>query len=240
MKKVRQMAKEKDASCAKEKTNIHADHRERTKNRFRAEGLDHFQPHNALELLLFYSIPQRDTNEIAHALIDKFGSFAGVFDASYDELLTVTGISDHSATLIKLIPELFRKYASEKGASTAKFESLSDMGEFFVRKYIGVSVETVLMLLLDNKRNMIDCVKVYEGSVNSAKLEPRRLAEIALFKRASSVVLAHNHPGGIALPSSDDIHTTIEMQKIFSLLGIPLDAHIIVADNSYIDILKRI
>ncbi|MBO4428940.1 MAG: RadC family protein [Clostridia bacterium] len=234
------MTKEKNPDGNKIKRNVHADHRERTKERFRAEGLEHFQPHNVLELLLFYSIPQRDTNEIAHALIDKFGSLAGVFDASYDELITVPGISTHSATLIKLMPELFRKYASEKSKTTTKFATLADLGNFFVRKYIGVTVETVFLLLIDNKRNMIDCVKVYEGSVNSAKLDPRRLAELALFKRASSVVLAHNHPGGVALPSSDDIHTTIEIQKIFSLLGISLDAHIIVADNSYIDILKRV
>ena len=88
---------------------MHENHRERMKHRFLAEGLDHFEPHNILELLLFYAIPQKDTNEIAHSLMERFGSLAEVFDASYDDLVTVPGIKEHSATLIKMIPELSRR-----------------------------------------------------------------------------------------------------------------------------------
>ena len=85
---------------------MHENHRKRMKERFLREGLTHFEPHNVLELLLFYSIPQKDTNELAHTLIDRFGSLTGVFEAAYTDLIEIDGVKEHTATLIKLIPEL--------------------------------------------------------------------------------------------------------------------------------------
>ena len=90
---------------------MHENHRERVKNRFLSEGLDHFDAHNVLELLLFYSIPQKDTNEIAHLLIDRFGSLSAVLDAPFEDLIETPGIKEHSALLLKLIPALSRRYA---------------------------------------------------------------------------------------------------------------------------------
>ena len=95
---------------------MHKEHRSRMKNRFLAEGIDSFEPHEILELLLYYSIPQKDTNELAHTLIDRFGKLSAVFDAPYDDLLSVPGVSEHTATLIKLIPALSRRYALEKNS----------------------------------------------------------------------------------------------------------------------------
>lgn len=218
---------------------MHENHRERMKHRFLTEGLDHFEPHNVLELLLFYSIPQKDTNEVAHALIERFGSLADVFDAPFDDLISVPGIKTHSATLIKMIPALSRRYALEKNRATTSLSSLEKIGEFLVNQYVGINVETVFLLLLDNKFHLIECVKVHEGSVNSSAITLRRLVETALFRRASMVVLAHNHPSGVALPSSDDLFTTREVKRAFDLLEIKLLAHIIVAGDAYLDILKN-
>ena len=93
-----------------EKKNVHEGHRDRLRQRFLQEGLENFQDHNVLELLLFYSIPRKDTNEEAHNLINRFGSLSGVFDASFEELCEVKGIGENSAALIKIMPELFKKY----------------------------------------------------------------------------------------------------------------------------------
>ena len=98
---------------------MHENHRERMKRRFLKEGLDNFEPHNVLELLLFYYIPQKDTNEIAHALIERFGTLSDVLDASFDDLICVPGIKEHSATLLKMIPALSRRYVMEKNRSAA-------------------------------------------------------------------------------------------------------------------------
>ena len=116
---------------------------------------------------------------------------------------------------------------------------MEKIGEYLVNKYVGINVETVFLLLLDNKFNLIECVKVHEGSVNSSAITLRRLIETALFKRASMAVLAHNHPSGVALPSSDDLFTTREIKRAFDLMEIKLLAHMIVAGNTYLDILKN-
>lgn len=216
---------------------MHKDHRKHTKDRFLSEGLDSFEPHNVLELLLFYSIPQKDTNETAHMLINRFGSLSAVFDAPYDDLLTVPGISEHSATLIKLIPAISRRYAMEKNSKVTKLSSIEDIGKYLVARYLGVTEETVLLLLLDNKFGLIDCVKVHEGSVNSSAITMRKLIETALFKHASMVVLAHNHPSGVALPSSDDLFTTQQVKRAFDLVEIGMLAHIIVAGDTFTNIL---
>ena len=216
---------------------MHKDHRKHTKDRFISEGLDSFEPHNVLELLLFYSIPQKDTNETAHMLINRFGSLSAVFDAPYDDLLTVPGISEHSATLIKLIPAISRRYAMEKNSKVTKLSSIEDIGKYLVARYLGVTEETVLLLLLDNKFGLIDCVKVHEGSVNSSAITMRKLIETALFKRASMVVLAHNHPSGVALPSSDDLFTTQQVKRASDLVEIGMLAHIIVAGDTFTNIL---
>ena len=216
---------------------MHKDHRKHTKDRFLSEGLDSFEPHNVLELLLFYSIPQKDTNETAHMLINRFGSLSAVFDAPYDDLLTVPGISEHSATLIKLIPAISRRYAMEKNSKVTKLSSIEDIGKYLVARYLGVTEETVLLLLLDNKFGLIDCVKVHEGSVNSSAITMRKLIETALFKRASMVVLAHNHPSGVALPSSDDLFTTQQVKRAFDLVEIGMLAHRIVAGDTFTNIL---
>ena len=216
---------------------MHKDHRKHTKDRFLSEGLDSFEPHNVLELLLFYSIPQKDTNETAHMLINRFGSLSAVFDAPYDDLLTVPGISEHSATLIKLIPAISRRYAMEKNSKVTKLSSIEDIGKYLVARYLGVTEETVLLLLLDNKFGLIDCVKVHEGSVNSSAITMRKLIETALFKRASMVVLAHNHPSGVALPSSDDLFTTQQVKRALDLVEIGMLAHIIVACDTFTNIL---
>lgn len=217
---------------------MHENHRERVKNRFLTEGIDHFDPHNVLELLLFYSIPQKDTNEIAHLLIERFGSLAGVFDAPFQELISVPGIKEHSATLIKMIPALSRRYALEKNRVTSALSDMKKIGGYLVDKYVGINIETVYLLLLDNKFNLIECVKVHEGSVNSSAITLRRLIETALFKHASMAVLAHNHPSGVAIPSADDIFTTREVKRAFDLVEIKLLAHIIVAGDKYLDILN--
>ena len=217
---------------------MHKDHRTRVKNRFLAEGLDHFEPHNILELLLFYAIPQKDTNELAHTLINRFGSLENVFDASYQDLLTVPGIKEHSATLIKMIPALARRYSIEKNKSGESLVDVDAWGKYFVSRYVGVNVETVFLLLLDNKFNVIDGVKLHEGSVSSSAVNIRKMTEIIFSKNAPMVVLAHNHPSGVAIPSGADIDLTIDLFRAFQVLDITFLAHILVAGDTYVNILS--
>jgi DNA repair protein RadC len=202
-------------------------------------GLDNFSPHELLELILFYAIPQKDTNVLGHRLIERFGSLAGVFNARHEELCEVEGISDHAATLLRLwLPAASYALAREKEEERV-FDTVGRIGEYLVRRYIGVGCETVYLMLLDNSYRLIDCVKVYEGSVNSVAVTPRKLVEHAYHARASMAVLAHNHPFGIAIPSKDDIDTTVTLKKAFDTMGISLLEHVLVAGERYAPLLAR-
>lgn len=210
---------------------LHDGHRNRLKNRFLNEGLTNFEDHNVLELLLFYSIPRSDTNEIAHELLNKFGSLHGVFEAGMEDLMSVSGISRHSAVLIKMIPELFVVYGRDKVRDIQKINSSDDAKQFFIPRFYGKVREEVQIVLLDDKMNIIKWVKIYEGSVNSANVPIRKIVEIAIENRATNVIIAHNHPTGLILPSKDDLRATAKVREALALVDIKLLDHVIVSDN---------
>ena len=210
---------------------MHDGHRNRLKNRFLNEGLTNFEDHNVLELLLFYSIPRSDTNEIAHELLNKFGSLHGVFEAGMEDLMSVNGISRHSAVLIKMIPELFVVYGRDKVRDIQKINSSDDAKQFFIPRFYGKVREEVQLVLLDDKMNIIKWVKIYEGSVNSANVPIRKIVEIAIENRATNVIIAHNHPTGLILPSKDDLRATAKVREALALVDVKLLDHVIVSDN---------
>ena len=210
---------------------LHDGHRNRLKNRFLNEGLTNFEDHNVLELLLFYSIPRSDTNEIAHELLNKFGSLHGVFEAGMEDLMSINGISRHSAVLIKMIPELFVVYGRDKVRDIQKINSSDDAKQFFIPRFYVKVREEVQIVLLDDKMNIIKWVKIYEGSVNSANVPIRKIVEIAIENRATNVIIAHNHPTGLILPSKDDLRATAKVREALALVDIKLLDHVIVSDN---------
>lgn len=209
--------------------NIHENHRNRLKERFLREGLDNFNHHNVIELLLFYSIPRRDTNEIAHELMRKFGSISKLLDADYTELLEVKGISDHTATLIKILPELFRLYSIDKISAGITINTIERITEFLTSYYLGITKETVVMVSLNNRNEMISCDKLHEGSVNMTIISPRLIMETGIRNRASSFILAHNHPDGDVIPSDEDLSATIMLKKLFTELEMPMLEHFIIS-----------
>ncbi len=213
-------------------------HRKRLKDRFLSDGLDRFNEINALELLLFYAVPREDTNPLSHRLLERFGSFSGVLDADYEDLIKVEGVSDHTATYLKLLPEAARYYQSGKIKEHVELVTLTDIGEYLVRKYVGITKEIVYMLMLDGKHCVIGFEKVYEGSVSSAGVSVRGMAESALKKHAAAVVIAHNHPNGLAIPSPDDLTVTRNMKAAFDTLEIQFLNHFIVSDNKYCAIMN--
>ena len=214
--------------------NLHEGHRKRMKERFIKSGLDDFAPHNILELLLFYSIPRGDTNPVAHRLIDTFGSLSGVFDATPEELAKVDGVGENSAILISMIPQIARKYLEDKADTANIVGGCSDIGAFLLPKFVGRTNEALMMVSIDNKNKIISCSVVAEGTVDSAKVSRRKIMEEAMKVKATRVILAHNHPCGVAVPSSEDVIMTKEIGGLFAKVGIELVDHIIVANDDYV------
>lgn len=212
-----------------EKKNVHAGHRDRLRQRFLKEGLENFQDHNVLELLLFYSIPRKDTNEEAHNLMDRFGSLSGVFNASYEELCEVKGISENSATLIKMMPELFKKYEVDIVKNDDVVLNTSKLIAQYVAPFFkGETKEKMYLLCLDSSCKVISFNLISEGVVNSAPLNIRSIMEISLKNNASKLILVHNHPSGVVAPSRSDVDATMGIQNLMEKVGIKLSDHIII------------
>lgn len=215
---------------------IHDGHRQRLKKRFLNEGLDNFDQLQVLELLLFYCIPRQDTNPIAHRLLNHFGSLTQVLEATPEELKKVSGIGESVATFLALVNSVGRYYNVNRAASVQILSSLEECGNYLVPRFYGRRNETVFLLCMDAKCKVLCCKEVGEGSVNSAAVPIRRIVEMALGANATSVVIAHNHPSGVAVPSKDDIHTTRRLAMALSAVEIALVDHMVVADDDFVSL----
>ena len=213
---------------------IHKDHRKRMKQRFLDQGLDGFTDFQALEFLLFYCIPQGDTNELAHALIERFGSLSQVLEAPVEELRKVSGIGEHSAIMLQLINQMGRFYLMDKAQQERILPTIDDCARFLQPYFYGRKVEAIFLLCLDAKCKVVSCREIGEGSINSAGLSVRKTVETALREGASAVVLAHNHPSGIAVPSPEDIQTTRRVAMALQTVEIALVDHLVFAEGDYV------
>ncbi len=211
--------------------NPHENHRARLRETFRKVGVEGMPDHNLLEFLLFYSIPRKDTNELAHRLISTFGSLNRVFDADYEQLLSVEGMGESSALLISTIPGICRRYAEGQTKGKINLSAPEDAVEYIRKKYYGCKVEVFYMMCLDALGNLINCTKLGEGTSGKVLIDKREVLEVALRTNADKVIFAHNHPNGIAAPSKEDLSLTSDLSSILSSVGIRLADHIIIADN---------
>lgn len=219
---------------AKEKIkNIHAGHRLHLKDRFLKEGLDHFQDHNILEFVLFYAIPRRDTNVIAHHLLNRFGSLSAVFDASVEDLTSIDGIGEHAAILIKSYPAVSKCYYRSRFTPGVKLKNYYDMGQELVLHFSGRENEELLALFYDNSLTACGSETIVTGNLNSLAFSFRRLADAAVYHRAAYLVLAHNHPHGTPIASSEDLNTTATLRRFLIDMNVTLIDHFIIAEGHF-------
>ena len=215
----------------------HEGHRERLRRRYEAEGLDAFETHNVLELLLFYAIPRKDTNKIAHRLEATFGSLSAVLEAPEEELRKIEGIGPQAASFLHFIPQICRKYMEDVSRPQGEcIHSSEEAGEYLSARFIGVQEEIVVLLLISATGKIRFCDTVARGGFNSADVDLRKLLSLGMKFKSSSAILAHNHPSGVALPSQDDLQTTRVIAKALASVGVHLIDHIIVADGDYVSL----
>ena len=209
-------------------------HRDRVKQRFREEGLDHFDEVHVLELVLFYAIPRKDTKELARALLDQFGSLTNVLEADARELENVPGVGENISTFLTLLRDLVRYYMVKKAEPPKIVGDLNECGEYLSKFFVGKTREEVYLMCLDAKCAILCLKKIGEGSVTSASVSVRKVMEVALAYGASSVILAHNHPGGIATPSDADVATTRRIAMAMDSVGIRLVDHVVVSGDDFV------
>lgn len=214
---------------------IHDGHREKMRRRFQETGLEGFADHEALELLLYYAIPRRDTNELAHRLLARYGSLSALLQAPIEDLRRVEGVGESAAVLLKLVPAFVYKAQRSAGQETV-LNSTEKAGRYLLSCFAGERNEVIYQLCLDRKGKLLARKRLSEGGSAAAELNIRRLVENALLSSASAVILSHNHPSGIALPSREDYATTQQAQDALRTIGVELLDHIIVAEDDYVSL----
>lgn len=206
--------------------NPHEGHRQRLRQTFLSGGVSSMHEHQLLELLLFYALPRRDVNQIAHSLIDRFGSLYAVIHADPNELMR-EGLSENSAVLLNLAG-VIAPYSERALLKKTQFNNVDSVIDFSYRLIGHCRAERVCIISLSKSFCLLH-YDIYEcGSTSRISLPMRMVVESALRHGAVNVVLAHNHPSGQYLPSDEDITATRELQRLLGELDIILSEHIIV------------
>ena len=218
--------------------NVHEGHRERLRERFIAEGLNGFDDHQVLELLLTYVIPRGDINPTAHALITMFGSLGGVLSADARDIMRVDGIGERGAVFLSMIYDITRRVQSENRHGRPQLKTPQAAGEYATNLLWRFKNEALCVICLDSAKRVLHSEKLPEGTVGETVIYPRQVVEIAIRSGAKSLILAHNHPSGDTTPSKNDIETTEKIRSALEPIGIALIDHIIVGDSCFFSFLK--
>ena len=214
---------------------IHDGHRRRLKTEFLIRP-DAFPDHKVLEFLLFYANPRADTNPLAHALIERFGSLTGVLDATPDELCKVPGIGEHASVLLKAVKELGGRYLAGRTSVEDIIRTTADACRALHPYFFGARNERVCLLCMDGKRKLLGVRKICEGNVNAVEITTRLVVEASLSLNSSAVILSHNHVSGLAFPSTEDRATTVHLREILAQVGVLLADHIIFVDDDAVSL----
>lgn len=210
----------------------HEGHRQRMKERYLTSGLEGFSAHEIVEMLLFYAVPYRDTNPLGHQLIDQFGGFTNLLEATYADLVKQPGVTPHIATLICLVRDIARRYHMESASETVtQLHTVADAAQHIKPWFLGQRAESVVLMSLDNKLKVLNITRVTQGTVNNTSFEPRLIVEQVIQDNATAVVLAHNHPNGYAFPSVEDIVVTQHLCELLRALSVDVLDHLVVSEN---------
>lgn len=217
----------------------HAGHRQRLKNRYLREGLHNFSDHEVLELLLFFAVPQKNINDLAHDLLAEFGSLNAVLEARPEDLMHIKGIGAHCAMLLSLWPDLFCRYQSDQFGKLPVIKSNQQLAEFATSLVMGVHYEAFYLISLDAQNRVTNSCLVHKGTTNEVIVYPRIVVEAALRHKAKSVAFVHNHPSGNLMPTPSDMNLTAKLVDVLRPLDISVVDHIIINNGEYVSFLER-
>ncbi len=219
--------------------NLHENHRERMRNRYKIEGADGFSSHELLEMLLYHSVPRGDTNGTAHALLEQNGGLWGVLNAAPEVLELTEGVGEKTALMLSLVGEIVRRSAIESRPVPPRFDTCKKVREYLEPYYLGLGVERVYALMFDNRMRLIDFYHVCDGTINEARPIARDISRRALIKDASAVIVAHNHPDGFAIATAPDREFTAKLEQALALNGTMLLEHLLFGSGECIPLLQK-
>ncbi|MBA7479382.1 hypothetical protein ES707_14816 [subsurface metagenome] len=209
-------------------------HHKRLRDRFIKSGLVGFHDYEVLELLLTYIFPNRDTKPIAKDLLAKFKTLAGVFSADSEELQEIKGVGERTAVYLKLLNDTLGFVFEERARNEEiQFTKTAQLFEYFKATIGNKKNEVMRVVYLDSQNGLINAENLSEGTISEAVAFPRKIVEGALKYRAFSVIIAHNHPGGVAEPSDNDDKITEQIKNALETVGISLQDHLVITGDEY-------
>lgn len=215
------------------KKNIHAGHRARVRENVLKNGFEQLEDHRLLELLLFYSIPREDTNEIAHRLLNEFGSFTEIIKANPKKLCEVLGVGRNSAIQIAAIGELFKRVIEEGAVKRTPYKTIEELVALVRSQYLNEKNEKLLFICFDSAMRLKKIESFTDGDSVRTSAELKTALSKILENDPTFVIMAHNHPEGPALPSNTDVGSTMTVSTTLRNLGINLADHIIINRTAY-------
>jgi DNA repair protein RadC len=214
---------------------LHSGHRDRVRQKFLQHGLDAFSDHEVLELALFFAIPRNDVNELAHRLIERFGSLFNVLNASAIELQQTDGVGEAASALLTLIPQIERKCQISLSSRFRQtpIMNAADAAKLLQPFFLNQLKEVFYGLTLNNAQQQLSLRKLFTGSVSETSVSIREVMEFAIQDRATGLIIAHNHPSGVPFASQGDISQTDRLQDALKIIKVRLNDHIIFAHNEW-------
>ncbi|HEY8390822.1 MAG TPA: DNA repair protein RadC [Clostridia bacterium] len=216
----------------KDRDHPHYGHRQRLREELKNHGADSFYDHKLLEIYLFPFVPWKDTNEIAHTLLQTFGSLKNIIYADWKELASVKGMTENAALNISLLPEIIKRVNYQYELAADRIDNFSQAKNIAIANLSNKQKEEVLLICLDTSGKIVRKRIISQGGLNEAYVNPRTVSEEAFRFSADKVLIAHNHPSGIAEPSKNDLEFTVNLTLALAYLDIILIDHIIVAGNN--------
>lgn len=211
-----------------------AGHRKRVKETFiQGGGTKGMSEHRALELLLFYAIPQGDVVGLARDLLFTYGTFQNVLSADYDSLLKNKGVGPNTATLLKLVPAMLAYFDWSQEKAYVFVHTTEEAYHIFKPYFTGLTNELVFILCLDADFKFLGVRKVSEGGFLGAGVNLRRVVTEAINLGATFIYMAHNHVTGPLAPSNADWNVTETLMSLLHPLDIYILDHVIVGDENH-------
>lgn len=221
---------EKKPSKKQKFDHVHADHRSRMKQSYKAVGMNGFSEIEKLEFLLFFAIPFKDTNPLAHKLLDEFKSINGVINADYNVLSKIDGVGEHTAIFLNYLHELITYYCNHANDVTV-LDSNTKAQSFCKNLFVGKQKEEMCVICLNSAKEVVNYNFIARGTVDSVYVSMKDVIRYVWDNNCEQVILAHNHPAGTPLPSDEDLSWTYAVMDKFKDSKIEVVDHIIVSPN---------
>nr|WP_301332627.1 DNA repair protein RadC [Parerythrobacter lacustris] len=206
------------------------------RQRLLSGGAEALADYEVLEYLLFAAIRQGDTKPVAKALLDRFGTLAGVLNAEPSALQAVKGMGETSAAALKSVALAARRMARTEVQDKPVLGSWQALIDYLTIDMAHLNVERVRVLYLNTQNRLIQDHHVGDGSIDEAAIHPREVIRRGLDIGATALILVHNHPSGNPEPSRADIQITNRIAEAGRLLGITVHDHVIVGRQGYVSL----